>query len=52
MRWRPFRPQWVNVFDRLDLVAGFAPSLAGDYQRAGSKGILDVHEPYYGRWRA
>jgi hypothetical protein len=43
--------QWVNVFDRLDPVAGFAPSLAGDYQRAGSKVVRDVHEPNYGRWR-
>jgi pimeloyl-ACP methyl ester carboxylesterase len=43
--------QWVNVFDRLDPVAGFAPSLDGDYQRAGSKAIRDVHEPNYGRWR-
>jgi len=43
--------QWVNVFDRLDPVAGFAPSLAGDYQRAGSKVVRDMHEPNYGRWR-
>jgi hypothetical protein len=43
--------RWVNVFDRLDPVAGFAPSLAGDYQRAGSQVIRDVHEPNYGRWR-
>ena len=43
--------QWVNVFDRLDPVAGFAPSLAGDYQRGGNKVIRDVDEPNYGRWR-
>ena len=43
--------QWVNVFARLDPVVGFASSLAGDYQRAGSKVVRDVHEPNYGRWR-
>jgi hypothetical protein len=43
--------QWVNVFDRLDPVAGFAPSLAGDYQDRGSKVIVDVDEPNHGRWR-
>jgi hypothetical protein len=32
-------------------VAGFAPSLAGDYQRAGSQVVRDVHEANYGRWR-
>jgi hypothetical protein len=43
--------QWVNVFDRRDPVAGFAPWLAGDFQRAGTKMIRDVDEPNYGRWR-
>jgi hypothetical protein len=43
--------QWVNVFDRLDPVAGFAPSLARDYQRGGDRVIRDVDEPNYGRWR-
>jgi hypothetical protein len=43
--------RWVNVFDRLDPVAGFAPSLAGDYRERGSKVIVDVDEPNYGRWR-
>jgi pimeloyl-ACP methyl ester carboxylesterase len=43
--------QWVNVFDRLDPVAGFAPSLARDYQHRGDRLIRDVEEPNYGRWR-
>lgn len=42
---------WVNVFDRLDPVAGFAPALARDYQNGGAKVISDVDEPNYGRWR-
>lgn len=43
--------RWVNVFDRLDPVAGFAPSLARDYQHGGDRMIRDVDEPNYGRWR-
>jgi hypothetical protein len=43
--------QWVNVFDRLDFVAGFAPSLARDFQRGGTRVIRDVDEPNYGRWQ-
>jgi len=43
--------QWVNVFDRLDPVAGFAPFLARDYQHGGDRVIRDVDEPNYGRWR-
>jgi hypothetical protein len=43
--------RWVNVFDRLDPVAGFAPSLAHDYQHGGDGVIRDVDEPNYGRWR-
>jgi hypothetical protein len=43
--------QWVNVFDRLDPVAGFAPSLARDFQRGGTRVVRDVDEPNYGRWR-
>jgi hypothetical protein len=42
---------WVNVFDRLDPVAGFAPYLARDYQHGGDRMIRDVDEPNYGRWR-
>jgi hypothetical protein len=42
---------WVNVFDRLDPVAGFAPSLADDYRHGGDRMIRDVDEPNYGRWR-
>jgi hypothetical protein len=43
--------QWVNIFDRLDPVAGFAPFLTRDYQHGGDKVIRDVDEPNYGRWR-
>jgi len=42
---------WVNVFDRLDPVAGLDPELANDYQRGGELVIEDIHEPNWGPWR-
>ncbi len=42
---------WVNVFDRLDVVAAADPYIAGDYRRAGSDAVVDVNEPNWGRWR-
>jgi hypothetical protein len=45
------RGEWVNVFDRLDPVAGFDAKLANDYRRGGSGVIHDIHEPNWGKWR-
>jgi endonuclease I len=42
---------WVNVFDRLDPVAGFDAYLANDYLEQGSPRVTDIHEPNFGRWR-
>lgn len=42
--------RWVNVYDRLDPVAGLDPNFANDYQGDGVN-VLDVHEPNWGRWR-
>jgi hypothetical protein len=42
---------WINVFDRLDPVAGFDPELANDFFRIGTPAVRDIHEPNYGRWR-
>ncbi|HEX2721314.1 MAG TPA: hypothetical protein VHM24_00240 [Gemmatimonadaceae bacterium] len=42
---------WVNVFDRLDPVAGFDPSFADDYLRHGQQSVEDIHEPSWGKWR-
>ena len=42
---------WVNIFDRLDPVAGLDPELANDYQRGGKLVIEDIHEPNWGPWR-
>lgn len=43
--------QWVNVFDRLDPVAGFDAELANDYKRNGKTAIKDIHESNQGWWR-
>jgi hypothetical protein len=45
------RGRWVNVFDRLDPVPGFAPTIGGDYRRAGQAVVDDLHQPGWGRWR-
>lgn len=42
---------WVNVYDRLDPVAGFDPNLANDYKKAGTPIIKDINEQNYGKWR-
>jgi hypothetical protein len=43
--------RWVNVFDRLDPVAGFDPCLANDYRRGDARVVDDVEEPNSGLWR-
>lgn len=45
------RRRWVNIYDRLDPVAGFDPDLANDYRRNGQSTVHDIHEPNWGRWR-
>ncbi len=42
---------WVNVFDRLDVVAAADPYIAGDFRRGGADAVVDVNEPNWGRWR-
>jgi predicted alpha/beta hydrolase family esterase len=43
--------KWVNVYDRLDPVAGFDPSFANDYRRNDKPEVDDVNEQSYGSWR-
>jgi hypothetical protein len=43
--------RWVNVYDKLDPVAGFDPDLTNDYLRGGVAAVEDIHEPNWGRWR-
>lgn len=45
------RGPWVNVFDRLDLVAAADPAIANDYRREGRKVVEDLEEPNWGEWR-
>ncbi len=42
---------WVNVFDRLDPVAGFDPFLADDFEKVGNQVIRDIEESNSGWWR-
>jgi len=45
------RGDWVNVFDRLDPVAGLDPAIANDYRRAGTSTVVDVPQSNGGAWR-
>lgn len=42
---------WVNVFDRLDPVAGTAPELGPSYRYRGLPAVIDIEEANWGRWR-
>lgn len=42
---------WVNVYDKLDPVAGFDPDLANDYRRDKNRVVDDLNEQNYGSWR-
>jgi hypothetical protein len=43
--------RWLNVYDRLDVVALLDPKLANDYQREDASVVQDLNENNYGRWR-
>jgi hypothetical protein len=43
--------RWLNVYDRLDVVALLDPKLANDYRREGTSVVEDLNENNYGRWR-
>ena len=43
--------RWVNVFDKLDPVAGFDPKIANDYKNSGKSVVDDIHEANWGAWR-
>jgi hypothetical protein len=45
------RGRWVNIYDRLDPVAGFDPNFANDYRRGGNTVVEDINEQNYGSWR-
>ena len=41
----------MNIFDRLDPVAGAAPELGPSYRYRGLRAVIDIEEPNWGRWR-
>ena len=45
------RGRWVNVYDKLDPVAGFDPNFANDYRLQGAEKVEDINEDNYGAWR-
>lgn len=42
---------WINVFDRLDPIAGLDPWFANDYRQDGNKLVRDIEEANWGKWR-
>jgi hypothetical protein len=42
---------WVNIYDKLDPVAGFDPKFANDYRKDGENVVLDINEQNSGSWR-
>ena len=43
--------EWVNVYDRLDVVCAADPKLANDFLRNGQPAITDINEQNWGEWR-
>lgn len=42
---------WINVYDRLDPVAGFDPKFSNDYRMNGQARVEDINEQNSGTWR-
>jgi hypothetical protein len=45
------RGEWINIFDRLDPVAGFDPFFANDYLKGNDQAVKDIPEQNWGDWR-
>ncbi len=45
------RGEWINIFDRLDPVAGFEPFFANDYLKHKDPVVQDIPEQNWGDWR-
>ncbi len=43
--------EWVNVYDKLDVVCAADPRLANDFKRDGAEVIADVNEQNWSDWR-
>jgi len=42
---------WINVFDKLDPVAGFDPRFANDFRKNDQQYVKDINEQNSGTWR-
>lgn len=42
---------WINVYDKLDPVAGFDPKFGNDYRKNGQECVEDINEQNSGTWR-
>lgn len=45
------RGEWVNVFDRFDLISRPDPYLANDFRKSGNEVVVDCAEESWGTWR-
>ena len=45
------KSDWINIFDRLDPVAGFDPFFSNDYQSGGKARVEDLEISNSGIWR-
>lgn len=45
------KSDWINVYDKLDPVAGFDPKFANDYKKNGHESVEDINEQNSGTWR-
>lgn len=45
------RGEWVNIFDRLDVVCAADPELANDFLDQGTARVKDVNEQNWSEWR-
>jgi hypothetical protein len=43
--------RWINIYDRLDPVAGADPKLANDYRAVDGRSVEDISESNWGSWR-
>lgn len=43
--------RWINIYDPLDPICGADPKFANDYKSVGGKGVEDVKESNWGKWR-
>ena len=43
--------EWINIYDKLDPVAGFDPKINNDFRNSGREVVQDINEQNSGAWR-